>query len=1276
MTMRLDIVTNDAGELVRREHARDLGAGVVVAIYRLAKLAMMHDLTNQAFIRQLEQTHQMMTEYCLRSGAHINVLFAHKAVFVAGQLLKGSRGTYDAAAELGELFERLGGSELFIQREVTREEVHALAEQISICHRTGAQFRSPSPRVRLRAVSDAARLRGIALEDLPPDQRICRAYASAVIIMRRFYEDLQASKYILPRRIKRIAQTLVDLSDAQTSAFLGVTEVRNANYDEAGRAANTAILSVAIARELTGDRTTLSQIAMAAMMHDVARPRAMALAAAAGPAMPGMAGPSTLSEDQEDRLASGAAAVLTALGRVNEPSITRTVLTFEALWLRRKTWLGPVYWGARNPTLHASIIAIGRRYNDLLTPEPGLAPPTPDYAVAMLANELTDPQDRSVLRMLVSALGLLPVGTVVQLQTGEIAEVVKGAQGLGDKPVVRLLADPNNQPYAQQMDVDVAQDPRRAVLRVLGVDGWKKGLAQQPQSDIEAEYDPDANNSAPPPAPHTQPQLESVPPSAPAIAMPPPAASAHISPLQPVLSASNHVPPARAQYEQQYAQWGEEEAAGEAGDRRDSSSFESSDRASSQSMPSMGSSPSAVAEAMGRMINDSLRPPNVTPAGAERTVFQPGGPDELAGRSTKRPTVGREPTARGNLASTPLPHVLVYMLDHSLTGSVVFEGEGNDDTIFFVHGVPAKVRLSEPIALLGDVLIDAGALEKAAIEQPLDAAKRLNTLFGEYLVAHELVSREMLSWALESQLLQKIAHLANLAPEIEYLYYRDVDLLPSWGAETSVTHPLNPILGSVRNWQDRGRIRATLNRVSKHALVQHPDSDLNSLAMMPEEQVVLEAIHSEAMTLPQLFKRNFADEEIVSSLIYSLAVTRQFAFKGQKKGPMAARNAAWGRVSGPPAGSGSISPTSSSQSIPSHQQAVSVSGSRPVPAAHTASAVAQNAPGPISSPISTTGPQMPSPSPSPPVRRSAERPAAQVAAPAPSQRMPAAAASGVPRVNAPQIRPITAKKATVVGLQPAAPPEQRSPSGSMRQVAPPPAGINVPAPAKRGAGPSAPAPSGLARSGRPAAAGGADDEDNAKTIAFDPGSNPLKDLLAKKGQMPNAPIGRPGPAADPAVSKRPTVRKEASEEDISFDDAGSIDFGEDMEDAEAALEAMQNFRLAEAALQRNDVANAAQLAQKAVDGDPTQADYLTLLAWVKALGNDANVVKSAVATMSKVLIEDPSNERALLYRGKLLVRTNRLHDALNDFNELLATNPHHREASSELRALKQKMGTP
>src|SRR5690606_29191056 len=119
--------------------------------------------------------------------------------------------------------------------------------------------------------------------------------------------------------------------------------------------------------------------------------------------------------------------------------------------------------------------------------------------------------------------------------------------------------------------------------------------------------------------------------------------------------------------------------------------------------------------------------------------------------------------------------------------------------------------------------------------------------------------------------------------------------------------------------------------------------------------------------------------------------------------------------------------------------------------------------------------------------------------------------------------------------------------------------------------------------------------------------------------------------------------------------APAFDLGVDeMADAEAALEAMQSFRLAEAALRRNELSNAERLAQKAVDGDPTQADYVTLLAWVRAQSDDPKTIEESVATLSRVLLEDPSNERALLYRGKLLVRTNRLHDALNDYSELIA----------------------
>lgn len=191
-----------------------------------------------------------------------------------------------------------------------------------------------------------------------------------------------------------------------------------------------------------------------------------------------------------------------------------------------------------------------------------------------------------------------------------------------------------------------------------------------------------------------------------------------------------------------------------------------------------------------------------------------------------------------------------------------------------------------------------------------------------------------------------------------------------------------------------------------------------------------------------------------------------------------------------------------------------------------------------------------------------------------------------------------------------------------------------------------------------------------------------------------APPARPGlapqpspraPAVNVAAAQAPAKSNGGSAEssdDIEIDlDMGggspndrAVEIGDDgLADAEAALEAMQSFRLAEAALQRNDVVGAERLAQKAVDGDPMQADYVTLLAWIRSLGNDPTAVEEAIATMTQVLGDDPSSERALLYRGKLFARTNRHHEALADFNELLGSNPQHREAQAEVRQLKSKM---
>ena len=537
--------------------------------------------------------------------------------------------------------------------------------------------------------------------------------------------------------------------------------------------------------------------------------------------------------------------------------------------------------------------------------------------------------------------------------------------------------------------------------------------------------------------------------------------------------------------------------------------------------------------------------------------------------------------------------------------------------------------------MLGELLLSAGAIDQRALDQAVESARRLGIKLGEYLVGHDLASREIIAWGLEAQLLHKIAHLANLAPEIEYAFYREQDLLEGWGgSDVPMGAPLNPILASVRNWTDRARVRATLNRIGKHALVLHEDSDVSKLALLPEEQQVLDLIKSEDLSVTQLFKRAIADEEVVSSLVYALAVTRQFAFKGQKKGPMApggvARAAAAISSSRPAAPSGSRPNQAAASAQPAAQIEPQVQV-QPQAMAATGSAPPRNR-------LGDTAPD-PRPSVAPDSTR----------APVPRAIAPAARPGAA---SAPQVR--VQKKATMVGMQPAVP------SGTRGLDAPPPSNRKI----------EIPAPVVTPRATPP------DVSDEAKTIALTAPKFPKPAPRAARGALGLPSQSRPVPAAGtPARVPAPPASPRAHGNGTSGnpDSTDKIRLDRDAAAADAVADAMTNFRMAEASLQRSDTAGALRLAEKAAAADPTQPDYLALAAWIRAMGGNPQSMEDAIRTLSRVLIEDPANERALLYRGKLLVRTNRLQEAMTDFTELLSSNPMHREAATEVRMLKQKM---
>jgi curved DNA-binding protein CbpA len=126
------------------------------------------------------------------------------------------------------------------------------------------------------------------------------------------------------------------------------------------------------------------------------------------------------------------------------------------------------------------------------------------------------------------------------------------------------------------------------------------------------------------------------------------------------------------------------------------------------------------------------------------------------------------------------------------------------------------------------------------------------------------------------------------------------------------------------------------------------------------------------------------------------------------------------------------------------------------------------------------------------------------------------------------------------------------------------------------------------------------------------------------------------------------------------------------------LEASQLFQKAEALAKHEDYKRAEQLCRDAHQADPTQADYLALLAWIEAMHPGSQTPE---ATLDKVSILDRAIavsdrcERAFYYRGMLYKRLGDPYLALADFRKAVALNPRATDAQSEARVLVSRYGS-
>ena len=262
-------------------------------------------------------------------------------------------------------------------------------------------------------------------------------------------------------------------------------------------------------------------------------------------------------------------------------------------------------------------------------------------------------------------------------------------------------------------------------------------------------------------------------------------------------------------------------------------------------------------------------------------------------------------TAEGELGRTPLAHLLVYALDHRLTGAMFLsEREGPTHVVRLVRGVPVKMRPGDGYARLGEMLVEAGAIDAATLE----GALATKGLLGDVLLLADRIERDLLERVAEQQFVRRMVRLFSLPPETSYRYHEGNEELADYGGDPACCDPVALLWAGLRaHAESSALMEATLALLGDAPLRLSGSATVSRFGLEGAEARLGEHLLAQPATALEL--EALAPAEVVRRFVYALLITRQLELGTGSSAPLGAADSTRGGAAMPtpaPASSSTI----------------------------------------------------------------------------------------------------------------------------------------------------------------------------------------------------------------------------------------------------------------------------------------------------------------------------------------------------------------------------------
>ena len=239
--------------------------------------------------------------------------------------------------------------------------------------------------------------------------------------------------------------------------------------------------------------------------------------------------------------------------------------------------------------------------------------------------------------------------------------------------------------------------------------------------------------------------------------------------------------------------------------------------------------------------------------------------------STNRP----EPFAEGTFTKTPFSHILIYLMERKLTGTLETADNKDNVTIYFREGMPAKVKSSVKGKGLGQILLDLGQINQDQLRACQQEMSTKGGFAGEILMRQGAVEAAGLMRGLRSQILLKLMDVFAMV-DARYAFYKDVNLLVGEGRDELFQVDTYPVLmAGARTHGARMKMEKVLDAVEGRWISVDSVDVLKRFRLNAPEQALCAELLSKGKTMEEIIQNGRHNRQVVRSTLYVLLLTKE-----------------------------------------------------------------------------------------------------------------------------------------------------------------------------------------------------------------------------------------------------------------------------------------------------------------------------------------------------------------------------------------------------------------